>query len=154
LQQEDATPYLSVRVLEQEDGLNIPFTIGGWSVDTRLGVGNGPGVDLIQAYEGSSCSGELIAETPLTIDRPDVLDHLGLDESYRQSGYHLHITDADRMRYEVTVCALSEDGDEVILSRTVEINLTKPAFLSSPQRDETVGGELQVTGKILDSGRI
>ena len=99
-----------------------PFNISGWALDTGGGEGVGTGVDQVQVFEGSVCSGKLLGETNAFYLRSDVMRHFDLDSSYQNGGFGVIIADVDPGALTYTVCARSAlTGQPQKSTRTVTV---------------------------------
>ena len=91
--------------------------VSGWAFDRTAGTNAGPGVDLVRAYAGLECEGEILAETSEFTSRADVLSAYGLDASYTNSGFRLTIENVPEGTFTFIVCVRSSVTHEVETQR-------------------------------------
>jgi hypothetical protein len=98
------------------------FAVGGWAFDNGAGQ-SGPGVDLVQIFQGGTCSGTVLATATLGISRSDVQSFFGLPASYQSTGFTASVS-ASPGSLTFTACARSTVTGTFTRSvtRTVTVN--------------------------------
>jgi hypothetical protein len=123
------------------------FALSGWAVDTREGANKGPGISLIQIYAGSECEGDLLAEAPLAVTRPDVVKYFSLDNSYLQSGFHVQLQQIPPQVTKLTLCGLSTHTGLYEVTASVDIMVQERLLtIEQPEPDSEVSLPFTVSG--------
>jgi len=114
---------LSVTVDTPTDGATVgaDFEVVGTALDFDAGVGNGPGVDVVQIFEGETCEGTPIAEGDVDVERPTLRDTIAVDGTYVNAGFAVPVT-LPAGEQTIAICAHGIESDE--LSEPTVLNLT------------------------------
>jgi hypothetical protein len=147
------------------NGALVSSTLGvtGWAFDT--GAATGPGVDLVRIFQGSACSGTVLADATLGGSRPDVQSALGLPAGFGTTGFAASITMSNGGAQQITVCARSmvTGAFSTSVTRSLSVsgarmNIDGPASGAVVPRTVGIGGWAfdlaAVTGPGVDLVRI
>ena len=148
-------PKMNAEWPRAESTVYTPFDVSGWALDTGGGEGAGMGVDRVQVYAGTACSGNLLGETNTFQARPDVMRYFNLDSSYLNSGFAIAVDGVAPGTLTYTVCAFSAlNGQPLKSIRTVTVvGRSQPKMNAEwPRAGSTVDLPFNVSGWALDTG--
>ena len=128
------------------------IVVRGWAVDLDAPEGEGPGIDLVFIMPGHNCDGEPYGDSALEIERSDVQERFGLDDSFLASGFEFVLQpDAPAGNFAFSACALSNTTGELL--RVTHTTTVSRGFLSHfvvQQGGGTVSSPVEITGWAID----
>lgn len=104
------------------------FEVSGWVFDAGAGQGNGPGINMVRAYSGTTCEGEILAETKSFRPRADVMNAFGLDDTYTNTGFRMTIENIPDGVFTFSVCAFSAVTNASVIQRVQTVSTTGEAL--------------------------
>ncbi|MEM6527072.1 MAG: hypothetical protein AAF653_02195, partial [Chloroflexota bacterium] len=121
--QENHAIRLTLREPPADDSVHTDFELAGWALDTGVDRGDGTGVDYVEAFVGSECSGQSLGTAVPAVHRWDVVTYFGLDSSFSHSGFQMTIDDIKPGPFTFTVCAHSSKTQsfETEITRTITV---------------------------------
>jgi hypothetical protein len=100
-----SSPAMAVDSPAHGEVVPLTLAVSGWAFDA--GAAEGPGVDLVRIFHGTSCSGTVLGDAIQGLFRPDIQTAYGLGPTFGPVGFWGTITLPSRGPHQITVCTRS-----------------------------------------------
>lgn len=127
---------------------NQAFPVGGWAFNASGGANSGPGVSLVRIYQGTDCAGTILGETAPNLQRLDVKNAFGLDDSFSHTGWNINLTNIPTGSFTFTVCARRATSGlfDLKVTRTITIASSARMNIDAPGSNQTINAPFTVRG--------